>query len=139
MTYDRIALHKELERDEGRAPYVYKDHLGYDTAGVGFLVDKDKGGRIPDAVIDFWLDHILAEREKQLDQYIPWWRKMSDSRQRALLNMSYQLGVSGLLKFAKMLGCLQTGDWRGAYQNALDSTWARQTPERAKRVAELFL
>lgn len=140
MTYDRIALQKELEDDEGRAPYVYKDHLGYDTCGVGFLVDKAKGGRIPDAVIDFWLNYLIDEREKQLDQYLPWWRTLSDIRQRALLNMAWQLGVSGLLGFPKMLGALQAGNWREAYRQALDSKWAKvDTPERAQKVASMFL
>ncbi len=139
MTYDRIALQKEIDRDEGNVPYAYQDHLGYWTIGRGYLIDQAKGGNLPDKVNDFWLGCILEEREKQLDQYIPWWRSLSDPRQRALLNMSYQLGVSGLLKFSRMLGCLQTGDWSGAYKNALDSNWAQQTPARAKRVAEQLL
>lgn len=140
MTYDRIALFKELEEDEGRVPYAYQDHKGYWTAGVGFLIDKEKGGRIPEPVIDFWLQYLVEEREKQLDQYIPWWRKLSDARQRALIQMSYQLGVSGLLGFPRMLKALQEGNWGEAYRQALDSKWAKtDTPERAQRVAALFL
>ena len=140
MTYDRIALQKELEHDEGRVPYFYRDHLGYASCGIGFLIDKDKGGRIPEPVIDFWLNYLIEEREKQLDQYIPWWRKLSDKRQRALLNMSWQLGVSGLLGFPKMLGALEAGNWSEAYRQALDSKWAKvDTPKRAQRVAAMFL
>lgn len=140
MTYDRIALFKELEEDEGRVPYAYQDHKGYWTAGVGFLIDKAKGGRIPEPVIDFWLQYLVEEREKQLDQYIPWWRKLSDARQRALIQMSYQLGVSGLLGFPKMLKALQEGNWGEAYRQALDSKWAREdTPERAQKVAAMLL
>lgn len=140
MTYDRIALQKELEDDEGRVPYAYQDHLGYWTCGVGFLIDKSKGGRIPDPVIDFWLNYLIDEREKQMDQYLPWWRTLSDARQRALLNMAWQLGVSGLLGFPKMLGALQAGNWGEAYRQALDSKWAKiDTPERAQKVAAMFL
>lgn len=140
MTYDRIALFKELERDEGNVPYAYKDDKGYWTIGRGYLIDKDKGGRLPDSVNDFWLSYLVEEREKQLDQYIPWWRTLSDARQRALIQMSYQLGVSGLLGFPKMLKALQEGNWREAYRQALDSKWAREdTPERAQKVAGMFL
>lgn len=140
MTYDRAALLKELEGDEGRVPHAYRDHKGYWTIGVGFLIDKDKGGRIPEAVIDFWLDYLVKEREKSLDQHIPWWRTLSDARQRAILNMAWQLGVSGLLGFPKMLKALQAGNWGEAYRQALDSKWAREdTPERAQRVASMFL
>jgi lysozyme len=140
MTYDRIALQKDLEDDEGRVPYAYKDHKGYITAGVGFLIDKDKGGRIPDPVIDFWLNYLIDEREKQLDQYLPWWRNLSDARHRAILNMAWQLGVHGLLGFPKMLGALQAGNWGEAYRHALDSKWAKvDTPERAQKVASMLL
>lgn len=140
MSYDRIALFREIEEDEGNVPYAYKDHKGYWTIGRGYLIDKDKGGRLPDAVNDFWLSYLVEEREKQLDQYIPWWRKLSDARQRALLNMSWQLGVSGLLGFPRMLKALQEGNWGEAYRQALDSKWAREdTPERAQKVAAMLL
>ena len=139
MTYDRIALQKELEEDEGRVPYVYKDTKGLDTCGVGFLVHKGRG-TIPEPVIDFWLNYLIEEREKQLDQYIPWWRKLSDKRQRAIINISWQLGVHGLLGFPKMLAALQDGNYGEAYRQALDSKWAKvDTPSRAKKIAEMFL
>jgi len=57
---------------------------------------------------------------------------------RALLNMAYQLGVSGLLNFSKMLTALQAGDREEAAREALDSLWAKQTPNRARRVALLL-
>lgn len=138
MNYDRYALMRELEQDEGRVPYVYKDTEGYDTIGMGFLVDKAKGGRMPDKVIDFWLSLILEDRERELDQTIPWWRGLSDGRQRALMNMAYQLGTSGLLAFRGMLGAMQAGRFEEAADEAMDSRWAKQTPKRAARVSEMI-
>ena len=64
-------LKKQLIRDEGDVPYAYQTALGYLTIGVGFLIDKRKGGRLPDAVRDFWLDYEInkttAELEKKND------------------------------------------------------------------------
>jgi lysozyme len=139
MTYDRIALRNEIERDEGRVAHAYLDSEGYLTIGIGHLIDEKKGGRLPDVIIDALFSYDLEQCEKQLDQYIPWWRQLSDNRQRALISMTFQLGISGLLKFAKMLGALQDRNWREAYNQALDSKWHTQTPARAKRVAEMFL
>ena len=34
-------LIETLRRHEGVEKYVYKDHLGYDTIGVGLLVQAD--------------------------------------------------------------------------------------------------
>jgi lysozyme len=46
------------------------------------------------------------------------------------------MGVSGVLKFKGMLEALKAGKRELAANEALDSLWARQTPERARRVAE---
>jgi len=129
----------DLSRDEGRVPHAYQDHLGFWTIGVGHLIDKRKGGGLPEKIIDDLLLHDIAEKSAQLDTALPWWRDMSDARQRALLNMAFQMGVEGLLKFKRTLAALQAGRWDGAKASAMDSLWAKQTQERAERVTNLFL
>ena len=52
--------------------------------------------------------------------------------------MSYQMGVGGLLSFRLTLAALEEGNRQEAYDMALDSLWARQTPARAKRVAAML-
>jgi lysozyme len=52
--------------------------------------------------------------------------------------MAYQLGVEGVAKFVLMLTALERGDRETAAVNALASEWAKQTPDRAKRVATLI-
>lgn len=138
MIYDRAAMFRDIDRDEGNVPYAYQDHLGYWSIGRGFLIDKAKGGRLPDKVNDYWLAYILEEREAELDRLIPWWRQLTDARQRAIMNMAYQLGTAGLLGFPAMLGALQAGRYQEAADEAMDSKWARQTPERASRVSEMI-
>ena len=131
---------QDLVRDEGFEAFAYRDHLGKLSIGIGFLIDPDEPGRIemPRVVADLWMIEILKERRRALDTAIPWWRDLSDGRQRALLNMSYQLGTAGLLKFKIMLVRLASADWDAAASEALDSLWARQTPARAKRIYELL-
>jgi lysozyme len=136
MTYDRIALQKDLEDDEGLRLKPYQCSEDKTTIGIGRNLD-DVGITKEEAF--YLLGNDIDRCDKQLDQYLPWWRTLSDRRQRALLNQCFQLGIGGLLKFSKMLGALQAGDWPEAYRQALDSRWYAQTPERAKRVAELFL
>jgi lysozyme len=52
--------------------------------------------------------------------------------------MAYQMGVSGVLKFADMLAALERGERAAAATHALQSIWATQTPKRAKRIAALI-
>jgi len=129
-------IKKQLMRDEGVVKHVYLDHLGYQTIGAGFLVDKRKGGGVPDPVIDFWLDYEIEQRRNALKTMLPFFNALGPARQDALINMAYQLGVNGLLGFNRTLHYLQRGDYELAAKEALDSIWAKQTPERAKRIAE---
>jgi lysozyme len=57
-------------------------------------------------------------------------------RKGVLLNMSFQLGVEGLLKFERALGLIEVGPYDLAAHAMLQSKWAKQTPARAMRMAE---
>lgn len=130
-----IAVAAELVRDEGWREELYEDHLGYLTIGYGFLVDPRKGGKLPRPVADFWLRWEVGRRREELERALPWFAGLPTGVQIALLNMAYQLGVPGLLKFRRMLAALEMGRREEAAEEALDSLWARQTPGRAQRVA----
>jgi len=129
-------IKKELKREEGWKGTAYQDSLGFWTIGYGFLVDSRKGDRLPMAVAETWLESKIQEKVDALDAGLPWWRKQPDEVQNALLNMAYQLGVEGLKGFHTTLARLQAGDREGAANSALQSKWAKQTPERAKRVTD---
>lgn len=128
----------DLKRDEGWEPSAYKDHLGYLTIGFGFLIDERKGGELPLEVGEFWLRLGAERRWKQLLWMQPWLNEQPEQVQRALANMAYQLGVGGVNRFRKMLAALKAGDRKLAATEALDSRWAKQTPNRAKRVTDMI-
>src|SRR5690554_5970477 len=129
-------LRDQLIRDEGDVPYAYQDSLGYWTIGVGFLIDRRKGGRLPDAVRDFWLDYEITEKRKELERRIPWITTLDQARQDCLLNMTFNLGVEGLLSFKNTLSLVQSGQYEKASVEMLKSRWATQVGNRAKRLSE---
>ena len=130
---DQIA--NDLKSDEGWVPHAYQDHLGFWTIGYGFLIDERKGGQIPEHIGEDWLRWEVADRFDALHEELPWLHSQPESVIRALVNMTYQLGLSGVLRFKKMLSALEEGDREKAAEEALDSRWAEQTPNRAHRVA----
>jgi lysozyme len=132
---DMIKVQEDLLRDEGFEKSAYKDSLGYLTIGIGKLIDQRKGAGLTKRQALYLLNDDLFILAGEMDQHMLWWRGESANRQRALLNMAYQMGVPGLLKFEKMLWAMQHHDFTTAYKECLDSLWASQTPERAKRVA----
>ena len=128
----------DLKREEGWRAEPYEDHLGFWTIGYGFLIDRRKPSRLPENVGELWLETLVAEIQMALDDSLPWLMAQPSDVRRALVQMGYQLGVAGVLKFRGMLDALKAGNRQLAANEALDSTWARQTPERARRVARLI-
>ncbi len=60
------------------------------------------------------------------------------NRGEVLVEMAYQIGAGGLFKFKKMWAALAVGAYSGAAHEMLDSRWAKQTPKRAKELAEIM-
>jgi lysozyme len=129
-------LIRQLRGDEGVIPHAYPDHLGYLTIGVGRLIDKRKGGGLRPDEISYLLNNDIDDRIEQLTRRIPWFQNLDDARRGVLLNMSFQMGVDGLLGFANTLELVRQGKYENAAHAMGQSLWAKQTPERAKRMAE---
>lgn len=64
------------------------------------------------------------------------WNNCNMARQAVLLSLAYQLGIAGLMKFKKMWLALERNDFESAAKEMLDSLWAKQTPNRARRQAK---
>lgn len=132
----RAELVKQLKGDEDVIPHAYQDHLGYWTIGVGRLIDKRKGGGLRPDEITYLLNNDIDERIEALTRRLPWFQNLDDARKGVLLNMSFQLGVDGLLGFKNTLKLIEEGKYENAAHAMLQSLWAKQTPQRAKRMSE---
>lgn len=132
-----IELTRQLRGDEGNKKQAYQDHLGFWTIGIGRLIDARKpGSGLRQNEIDYLLANDIQYRTAALTVRLPWFSALDPARQGALLNMSFQLGVDGLLGFRNTLEMVRTGRWEAAAENMLLSKWASQTPARAARIAE---
>lgn len=131
-------LIEDLKRDEGFRAHAYQDSEGYWTIGYGRLIDAKQGGGISIAEAEFLMANDIERFGAEVDRTFPWWREMPDDAQRAFANMAFNLGITRLGKFKKMLAALQSGDFLRAGDEAEDSKWAGQVGPRAERIAELF-
>ena len=129
-------LKQQLIRDEGSVSHAYTDSLGFTTIGVGRLIDMRRGGGLSPDEIDFLLGNDIEEKTAQVLAALPWASKLSETRRAVLINMAFQLGIGGLLKFKRALKSIEDGQYSEAAMEMLDSLWAQQTPERAKRLAK---
>lgn len=136
MDAELLAL--ELIRDEGEVLHAYPDSEGYLTLGVGRLIDQRRGGGISTAESRYLLGNDIVRVQADLDHSLPWWRTLAEARQRALCNMEFNLGIAKLLGFRQMLAALQAGDYATAAAEALDSQWAEQVGDRARRIEAMI-
>ena len=133
----RQELVRQLRGDEGVERHAYQDHLGFWTIGVGRLIDKRKpGSGLRPHEIDYLLYSDIDDRMEALARKLPYFNQLDDARRAVLLNMSFQLGVEGLLGFVTTLAHIERGEYEKAAEQMLKSKWAQQTPARAKRMSE---
>lgn len=126
----------ELTRDEALRLKPYTDSVGKTTIGIGRNLSDDG---ITAYEADFLLTNDIANAMQGLDMALPWWKNLSEARQRALLNMCFNMGLHVLMEFTNMLTALRTGDWQTASKEALNSPWAREVGARAQRIAIAFV
>ena len=131
-----VKMQDQLTRHEGEVLHAYLDHLGYLTIGIGRLIDKRKGGGISKEESAFLFSNDVNNRLQELQTKLPWFASLNDPRKAVLLNMSFQLGIAGLMGFTKTLSLISAGNYAEAADQMLLSKWAQQTPSRASEMAE---
>jgi len=139
-------LIQDLKRDEGVVLHKYKDSLGYETIGVGHLLDKRKGGKDLRTILGVDKDNITRDEadvilvddinktSKELYKALPWLETKPLNIQNDLTNMAFNLGVGGLLKFKNTLKHLENGDYKRTAAGLYQSKWRRQVGARADRI-----
>lgn len=126
---DMLVLHEANRR------FPYRCTAGKLTIGVGFNLDDV--GLYPEE-IDFILDNRIRLLRKSLVAALPWAVDLDEVRQAVLLDMAYNLGIEGLLKFKRTLGSIERKEYKLASQQMLESLWARQVKGRATRLAKMM-
>ncbi len=131
---DLNKVRTQLLADEDIRLKPYLDTTGNLTIGVGRKLSK--GVRRDEAM--FMLDNDIAEAMDGLNRHVPWWTTLSSNRQDVLIMMAFNLGISGLLTFKKMLIALEARDYDRAADEMLDSSWRAQVGMRAVHLAEII-
>ena len=123
-----------LKPEEGFSAKPYLDSQDILTIGFGTNI----GEGITRREAEFLLRERLEATYETLFKELPWLSDAPERQQSAILDMGYQLGPHGVLEFHDMLAALEADDCPTAQAAALDSEWARETPERAERVTDIL-
>ena len=148
MNYEKTELGIKL--DEGYRQFPYLDTDGNVTIGIGDnLTDRlgiktleeakkvyPDGISYEDAVKD--MQNKVTKLIASLRINIPFFDTLDDVRQSILVNMAYNMGISHLIGFRKMLMDLKAKKYWMAASEMRDSLWYKQLPKRAERLATMM-
>ena len=124
----------QLKIDEGFRSKVYKCSSGFNTIAYGFNLDlNDFPEHIASMLLDFCIEKVKADL-----QPFYWYSMQPQSIKDALINMCYNMGLKKLLGFKKMIAALEKRDYITAANEAMDSLWAKQVGNRAKRIEAII-
>lgn len=136
-----------LNFEEGFKAAPYIDTEGYPTVGTGFKIGP-KGAplsnytfTIPQQVNDVWLQCLVNDTIAKMNTYptiVAALKLCNAARRDILVSMAYQMGVGGLAAFKNTMAMIEAGNFTGASSGMLASLWAKQTPKRAARHAQVM-
>lgn len=136
-----------LNFEEGYRESPYLDTLGYPTVAGGIRIGP-KGASlsnytfsVPRTVGDFWKQVIVDRKVSDMNSrpaIAAALAACNAPRRDVLVSMAYQMGIDGLALFKNTLKLIADGNFTAAADGMLNSLWAKQTPARARRHAEVM-
>lgn len=125
-------LKAQLKRHEGLRLKPYKCSAGKLTIGYGRnLEDVGISEREAEYLLERDIDKAVADLSRAFD----WFGRLDSVRQDVVINMTFNIGLTRLFGFRRMIAALDRGDFNSAADEMLDSKWARQVKGRAKELS----
>ena len=144
---DMSEIVNRLKYHEGLRLEPYRCTRGKLTIGIGRCIDTNPFTTEELISIGDWqhgitreMAHMLCRNDinrciSDLRKKIEFFEKLDKERQYVLIDLCFNLGIKGLLKFKNMLSSLGTGNWNKAADELLNSKYASQVGKRAIRLA----
>lgn len=123
-----------IKKEEGLRLDCYDDGFGTLTIGYGHSLARGSKISLKAAETIFEDDFQLA-----CDAYQTLGLDLDDVRRSVVIDMIFNLGLTGIKKFDHFLFAMRYKDWVRAANELMDSQYARQVPNRAKRNRDKIL
>jgi len=132
---DLARLVSQLQRHEGLRLKPYLDSVGKLTIGYGRNLDANG---ISHDEADYLLGNDIERAHADLVRSLPWFSSLDSTRQAAMVNLCFNLGLTRLLGFEHALRAMSLQRYEDAADEFLDSKWARQVGQRAVELAGMI-
>ncbi|MDU9745180.1 glycoside hydrolase family protein [Helicobacter pylori] len=115
------------------SPSIYTDKTGHPTIGYGYnlSVYSYEGKRITKAY--GLLTDILKENYKAILSY-GWYKNLDAMRRMVILDLSYNLGLNGLLKFKQFIKAIEDKNYALAVERLQKSPYFNQVKKERQGI-----
>lgn len=107
-----------IQRHESCRLKPYLDTKGKITVGWGYNL-SDRG--ITQQQADVWLEEDVANARRALHDLFHWFDDLADARQAVLVDIVFNAGLDGFLRFRHLIAALDVGNFPKAAAEILDS------------------
>lgn len=143
-----VDVRKMLIVDEGKKLTAYHCSEGFLTVGIGHNLDADPAlsilnrhvrlhGVITEAECTALFEQDLAKVTRGIQQRMPYFDALTEKYQVVIINMVFQMGIDGVLKFKNTLQAMRRNDVTAVVTGIERSLYYKQTPARATRMIKL--
>lgn len=141
-------IKKILQFEEGKKLKAYVCSEGFLTVGIGHNLDSDKalpilerrlkkGDYITEAECNALFQYDLNRVMANIIKKLPYFSTLAEKYQILLINMVFQLGITGTLAFKNTLKAIKEDRPLQVTQGIQQSKWFTQTPNRCARLIKL--
>ena len=123
---------EQLKRHEGLRLKIYKCPAGFWTIGYGRNLESNG---ISKEEAESLLINDIERVERRLRKRIDFFERLTEPRRAAIINMAFNLGVNGLLKWSNTLKDIRDGNYKSAADRIRGSRYALQVGDRAQELA----
>ena len=130
-----MSLLERIKHHEGFRSRPYKCSQGHLTIGFGAAI---KDLELDEDIAEMILIRQIDKRTKQIIKKFPWWKSAEDDVKDVVVEMVFQIGLSGFSNFKLTIDHLENKRYGKASAEMLLSKWAKQTPNRAIELSNII-
>lgn len=135
MNKFRKEISEQLRKHEGEKLKPYLCTSGKITIGVGRNL-QDRG--ISKLESEFMLQNDIDQSIKELSENISFYHNLPDNIKKVLIDMCFNIGIGGLMKFTKTLRYIEEKRYAEAAKEMLNSKWSKQVGQRAITLSQMI-
>jgi len=130
------SLETRIKKHEGLILRYYRDSLGIPTIGYGHNLTKG----LPKELLEVLFQLDLKEAYEDFIFRLPdkYKQHLNNAQKGVIIELIFNMGLSSLLSFKKMLSALQNGDFETAGAELLNSRYHKQVGSRCETLANIL-